>query len=143
MTTAPMNPKAGVSGPGKYAVRSDKLTMGSTSYGEGVETQALKSGAPLATTPDVRGARGGDVREAATQAPVTGLFDETQRPGEPITAGLSMGAGPGAGALMMNQTQQAESDIVAKYMPALDAMASAPDAPQSFRIFVRSLQGNM
>ena len=32
MTTAPMNPKAGVSGPGKYAVRTDKLEMGSTSY---------------------------------------------------------------------------------------------------------------
>ena len=40
MTTAPMNPLAGASGPGKYAVRSDKLTMGSTGYGEGVETQA-------------------------------------------------------------------------------------------------------
>jgi hypothetical protein len=41
MTTAPMNPKAGVSGPGKFSVRTDKLNMGSTSYGEGVETQAL------------------------------------------------------------------------------------------------------
>ena len=143
MTTAPMNPLAGASGPGKYAVRSDKLSMGSTGYGEGVETQALKSGAPLATTPDVRGARAGDVREAAMQAPVTELFAETQRPDEPITAGVAQGAGPGPEALAINQIQQGESDIIARYMPALDAMASAPDAPQSFRIFVRSLQGNM
>ena len=74
MTTAPMNPKAGVSGPGKFSVRTDKLEMGSKAYGEGVETQAIQSGAPLAKTGDVRPARAGDVREAATQAPVTELF---------------------------------------------------------------------
>jgi hypothetical protein len=138
-----MNPLAGPAGPGKYSTRTDNLQMGSTAYGEGVETQAIKSGAPLAKTGDVRPARAGDVREAAAQGPVTELYAPTQRPGEPITAGIDMGAGPGPGVLMMNQTQQAESDIVARYMPALDAMASAPDAPQSFRIFVRSLQGNM
>jgi hypothetical protein len=120
MTTAPMNPKAGVSGPGKYAVRSDKLTMGSTSYGEGVETQALKSGAPLATTPDVRGARASDVREAAAQAPqepVVELFAPTQRPGEPITAGIPMGAGPGSEVLMMGKSATKTSDTLAKMLP--------------------------
>jgi hypothetical protein len=91
----------------------------------------------------VRPARAGDVREAATQAPVTELFAPTERPGEPITAGVAMGEGPGPESLAMSQLKQGESDIIARYMPALDAMASAPDAPQSFRIFVRSLQGNM
>ena len=118
MTTAPMNPLAGASGPGKYAVRSDKLTMGSTGYGEGVETAAIKSGAPLAETPDVRPARGGDVREAATQAPVTGLFAPTERPNEPITAGIPMGAGPGPEALMMRQQMTEKySDTLAKLLP--------------------------
>jgi hypothetical protein len=118
MTTAPMNPLAGASGPGKYAVRSDKLTMGSTGYGEGVETQALKSGAPLAETPDVRPARGGDVREAATQAPVTELFAPTQRPEEPITAGIAMGAGAGPEALVMRQQMTEKySDTLAKLLP--------------------------
>jgi len=117
MTTAPMNPLAGASGPGKYAVRSDKLTMGSTSYGEGVETQALKSGAPLSTTPDVRPARGGDIREAATQAPVTELFAPTERPDEPITAGIDRGAGPGASALMMAKSSEKMSDILVKMLP--------------------------
>ena len=118
MTTAPMNPLAGASGPGKYAVRSDKLTMGSTGYGEGVETQALKSGAPLATTPDVRPARGGDVREAATQAPVTELFAPTNRPGEPVTAGIAMGAGAGPEALAMRQQMTEKySDTLAKLLP--------------------------
>jgi len=117
MTTAPMNPKAGVSGPGKYSVRTDKLNMGSTSYGEGVETQALKSGAPLSTTPDVRPARGGDVREAATQAPVTELFAPTERPDEPITAGIDRGAGPSASALMMAKSSEKMSDILVKMLP--------------------------
>jgi hypothetical protein len=66
-----MNPLAGPAGPGKYSTRTDNLQMGSTAYGEGVETQAIKSGAPLAKTGDVRPARAGDVREAAGAAPVT------------------------------------------------------------------------
>jgi hypothetical protein len=55
MTTAPMNPLAGPAGPGKYATRTDNLQMGSIAYGEGVETEAIKSGAPLAKTGDVKG----------------------------------------------------------------------------------------
>lgn len=118
MTTAPMNPLAGASGPGKYAVRSDKLKMGSTSYGEGVETQAIKSGAPLATTPDVRPARGGDVRAAAMAAtPPTGLYAPTERPAEPITAGIDRGAGPGSSALMMTKSITKTSDTLAKMLP--------------------------
>lgn len=117
MTTAPMNPLAGASGPGKYAVRSDKLTMGSTSYGEGKETQEIKSSQPLATTPDVKGARASDVREAATQAPVTELFAPTERVGEPVTAGIDLGPGPGANALMMAKVTAKTSDALAKMLP--------------------------
>ena len=117
MTTAPMNPKAGVSGPGKFSVRTDKLDMGSTAYGEGVETQAIKSGAPLSTTPDTRPARAGDVREAAAQGPVTELFAPTTRPAEPITAGIDRGPGPGSSALMMQKAITKTSDTLAKMLP--------------------------
>ena len=115
MTTAPMNPLAGVSGPSKYSVRTDKLDMGSTAYGEGVDTQAIKSGAPLSTTPDVNPARAGDVR-AAAQTPVTGLYapsDEVR----PITAGLDRGPGPGSSALMMNKSVVKLSDSLAAMLP--------------------------
>lgn len=112
-----MNPLAGPAGPGKFSTRTDNLQMGSTAYGEGVETQAIKSGAPLAKTGDVRPARAGDVREAA-QGPVTELFAETQRPGEPITTGISMGAGAGAEALAMrSQMVEKYSDTLAKMLP--------------------------
>ena len=112
-----MNPLAGPAGPGKYSTRTDNLQMGSTSYGEGVETQAIKSGAPLAKTGDVRAARAGDVREAATQGPVTELYAPSQRPGEPITAGIDMGAGPGSNALMMSKNMVKLSDSLAQMLP--------------------------
>jgi hypothetical protein len=117
MTTEPMNPLAGVSGPSKFAVRTDKLELGSTAYGEGVETQAIKSGAPLAKTGNVSPARGGDVREAATQAPVTELFAPTTRPGEAITTGIDIGPGASSQALMMQKAVAKTSDTLAKMLP--------------------------
>jgi len=113
----PMNPLAGASGPGKYAVRSDKLTMGSTGYGEGVETQALKSGAPLGTTPDVKGQAPSKFREDLMQSSVTPLNAPTQRPGEPITAGIDMGPGPGSSVLMMQKNTVKLSDSLAAMLP--------------------------
>jgi hypothetical protein len=112
-----MNPLAGVSGPGKYAVRTDNLTMGSTAYGEGVETSAIKSGAPLSTTPDQRPMPAAEVRDAAMQAPVTELYAPTERPNSPITAGIDMGPGPGSSALMMAKSSEKLSDILVKMLP--------------------------
>jgi hypothetical protein len=116
MADTPMNPKAGVSGPGKYAVRTDNLQMGSTAYGEGIETAKIKSSAPLASTPDQRPMPAAEVREAA-MSPVTGLYDPSSRPGEAITSGIDMGAGAGASSLMMAKSTERTSDILAKMLP--------------------------
>ena len=112
-----MNPLAGPAGPGKFSTRTDKLELGSTAYGEGVETQAIKSGAPLAETGDVRPARAGDVREAAGQAPVTELFAPSQRPTEDIMVGNKLGPGPGPEVLGMNPATEKLSDVLAKMLP--------------------------
>jgi hypothetical protein len=116
------NPMAGVSGPGPYSKRTDigtpEMKMGSIAYGEGVETQALKSGAPLAKTADAVSEPQDRLRPAPS-GPVTGLFAETERQDEPITAGIDMGEGPGSEALMM-QSKFAErklSDILAEMIP--------------------------
>jgi len=117
MTTAPMNPLAGPAGPGKYSTRTDNLDMGSIAYGEGKETAAIKSGAPLAKTGEVRGLPASEVRAAAES--VTPLYAPSQRPEEPITSGIDAGAGVGSSALMM-QSQFAErrlSDILAEMIP--------------------------
>jgi len=100
-----MNPLAGPAGPGKFSTRTDNLEMGSIAYGEGVETAAIKSGAPLSTTPDVR------------PEPVTELYAPSQRPSEPITAGIDMGEGPGSSALMMQPATEKLSDVLAKMIP--------------------------
>jgi hypothetical protein len=116
-TVSMMNPLAGPAGPGKFSTRTDKLEMGSKAYGEGVETQAIQSGAPLAKTGDVRPAPAGDVREAAMQTPLTGLFAGTERPNEPITSGIPMGAGPGPEVLMMQKNTVKLSDSLAQMLP--------------------------
>jgi hypothetical protein len=117
MTTEPMNPLAGVSGPSKFAVRTDKLEMGSTAYGEGKDTQAILSASELSKSKDVSPARAGDVREAAAQGPVTELFAPTQRPNESITAGINRGEGPGANALGMTKITVKLSDSLAAMLP--------------------------
>jgi len=114
------NPMQGVSGPGKFAKRTD-LQYKPDSYGDGVAMDALKSGAPLASTPDVRGATNTSVRQAAAsagQAP-TSLYAPTERPQEPVTHGVDVGAGAGSEALTMkSQFAQAKlSDTLAQMLP--------------------------
>jgi hypothetical protein len=115
MTTAPMNPLAGPAGPGKYSTRTDNLQMGSIAYGEGVETADIKSGAPLAKTADAVSEPTGRLRQES--ALVTGLYEPTQRPEEPITSGIDMGEGPGSSALMFNKNVEKLSDTLAKMLP--------------------------
>ena len=138
-------PMAGVSGPGKFSKRTDGLEFQSDAYGQGVENAANKAGAPMAKTPDVRGARASEVRAAATQAPVTPLFAPTQRPDEPITSGIPMGAGPGPEALGMNINQDTEADRarLISYLPALEAAAADPNSSQAFRNYVRMVRANL
>jgi hypothetical protein len=109
------NPMQGVSGPGKFAKRTD-LQYQSNSYGDGVAYDAAKSGAPLAraqkspmlsTAPQV----------PTPQAPVTGLFEPTQRPNEPVTHGVDVGPGAGSEALMMRKSTEKLSDTLVKMLP--------------------------
>jgi len=138
-------PMAGVSGPGKFSKRTDGLEFQSDVYGSGVENAAAKAGAPLATTPDVRGARPSDVRAAARES-ITPLYAPSQRPEEPITSGIPMGEGPGPEVLGMNQPSvdtDADRQKLLSYLPALEAIAQSPSSSQSFRNYVRLLRANL
>ena len=141
MTTAPMNPKAGVSGPGKYAVRTDKLDLGSTSYGEGKATQEIKSGAKLATTPDTRPTPASRIREQA----VTPLYAPTERPDEPVTAGIDRGAGAGSDALMVNQPADYTNfnANIQSYTPVLSYIASLQNTSPETRRAIRQLRDSL
>jgi len=110
-------PLAGAAGPGKFSKRTD---LPSQYYGEGVETASVKSGAPLAATRGVADNVGGRPVGAPTvSAPVTELFAPTERPTEPITAGIDRGAGPGSEVLGMQSplSQRKMSDILAQMIP--------------------------
>jgi hypothetical protein len=117
------NPLAGISGPGKFAKRTD-LQYQSPEYGDGVAMQQQMAGAPLAKTPDVRGATPTDVRAAAMagaqsapQDALTSLYAPSQRPHEPITTGVGIGPGAGPEALSMGKATEKLSDILVKMLP--------------------------
>ena len=111
------NPIKGVSGPGKYAKRLDR--MPSNSYGDTTETAQIASGAPLARTPDVRPAPASEIKTAAQSAPVIPMFAPSQRPTEPVTQGVDIGAGAGSDALMMKSlySNNKVSDSLAAMLP--------------------------
>jgi len=132
MTTAPMNPKAGVSGPGKFSVRTDKLELGSTAYGEGKATQEIKSGAPLAKTVD-------------TRPSVTPLYAPTERPNEPITTGIDPGSGAGSDSLMINQPADYTNfnANIQSYTPVLSYIASLQNTSPETRRAIRQLRDSL
>ena len=138
-------PMAGVSGPGKFSKRTDGLSFQPDTYGAGVENAANKAGAPLARTPDVRGARASEIRATAQGAPVTPLYAPSQRPEEPVTAGIPMGAGPGPEILGINNNldTQEDRDRMLSYLPALEVVAASPTSSQAFRNYVRQLRANL
>lgn len=112
MTAEPMNPRAGVSGPGKFSKRTD--TLPSAYYGEGTETQAISSGAPKARTRGIADNVGGRPKELPDVVP---LSAPSQRPDEPITSGIDLGEGPGSSALGMRTRQVRLSDTLEKMLP--------------------------
>jgi hypothetical protein len=117
------NPMQGVSGPGSFSKRTD-LQYQSPAYGDGVAYDAQKAGAPLAKSPDVRGATNTQVQAAAMagaqsapQDAVTSLYAPSSRPHEPITTGVAVGPGAGPEALSMGKATQKLSDILVKMLP--------------------------
>jgi hypothetical protein len=112
------NPIKGVSGPGKFSVRTD--LPASQNYGDRKAMAEQIAGAPTARTPDVRGLPTGQVQaaaQAAPQAPITELFAPTQRPNEPITSGVAVGPGPGPEVMGYNGQSEKLSDILSQMLP--------------------------
>lgn len=66
------------------------------------------------------------------------LSDPTQRPGEPITAGLPTGPGPGPEAL---DPRLSETQGLKKWLPLLDPLLNQPDTPQSVKALVTYIRG--
>lgn len=112
------NPMQGVSGPGKYAKRTD-LSYQSNSYGDGVAYEAAKSGAALSTAPKSPMLSQAPQVSSTPFGSVIGIYDKTQRPDEPITSGIDSGPGVGSNALMMQSqfAQEKLSNTLALMLP--------------------------
>ena len=130
-----VNPIKGTSGPGKYAKRIDR--MPANAYGEQKQTAEIASGAPLAKTPDVRPAPASEVKQAATQAPVTPLFAPSQRPDEPITHGIDVG--PGGGSQVLNMPNQAQAQYATAY-DMIQKIASNPDSSPTMQYLAQRIK---
>lgn len=121
-------------------------------YGMAGEQRAAQQALPMGPPPaPAMGAPGPGGPAGATPAgpppvgrpvpPVTvvPLTDPTARPGEPVTAGVPVGAGPGPEALGLPDENGVED--LALYLPMLEWMASQPGASAQTRNFVRRLRG--
>jgi hypothetical protein len=100
-----------VSGPGSASQRTDLNVsaqptryMAGGSYGEGQELMGLQQGAPMAAGPNLS-VNPSDIRRS-TVAPIVPLTAPSQRPNEPLTAGVDFGAGPGSEVLNLPQSQE-------------------------------------
>jgi hypothetical protein len=134
------NPMAGVSGPGPYAKRTDvgtpEMKMGSIAYGEGVETQAIKSGAPLAKSPDSIN----PAEVMTSPKPVTSLYAETQYKDEPVTTGIDMGAGAGSEAMQLRKDDDTNfRAAIQAAKPVLAYVADLPDTSPETRAIIKQL----
>jgi hypothetical protein len=112
------NPIRGVSGPGKFSVRTD--LPASQNYGDRKAMQEQIAGAPTARTADVRGLPTGQVQaaaQAAPQAPITELYAPTERPNEDIMSGNKLGPGPGPEVMGYAGQSEKLSDILSQMLP--------------------------
>jgi hypothetical protein len=133
------NPLKGVSGPGKYAKRTDRIPA--NSYGDQTELAQIASGAPIAKTANVKGMPMGQIDAAAAnataQAPVTSLYAPTQRPDEPVTHGIDLG--PGSGSNVLNMPDQAQAQYQNAYQ-LFNNLASNPDASPTLKYLAERIQ---
>jgi hypothetical protein len=146
--TAPQNNPANVSATGGngqsgQTTQAPKYISG-LPYGQGQATMAQQQAAPMSGGPaqapsmqDMLSSGGG----------MNTLLSPTDNPAEPITAGASVGPGPGPEVLPKSITgdirSQENVQIIAKYIPALVEAMKIPDAPDSYKRFVNSLLEQM
>ncbi len=136
----PGNP-APVSGPGALSKRTDGRIAEGFAYGMNKQINEQAAGAPLAKAPSFNAgsARMGEVRSmnvAPQLPPVTPLTDPTMNPDESVMAGINMGGGPGAEALMlpnMNDSGAEFKKSISSYYPVLSYIASRPNTSPETR----------
>lgn len=135
-----------VSGPGALSRRTDgqqpTRDLPNAKYGENTAFRQAQMAAPMS----------GDIGASMPPAPPVGpdpsqlvpLDAESQRPDEPITAGMS--GGPGAGPSVPNRPSQLtpqQAERLRSYLPVLVTLASRDDADPNTKQLVRQLRAEL
>jgi len=138
----PGNP-APVSGPGALSRRTDGRVAEGFAYGMNKQINEQAAAAPMAKAPSPMAARPMNV---APELPaITPLTAETERPDEPVTAGVDFGPGPGSEALVLPNTSDSEMEFkksIESYYPVLSFVASRPNtSPETRRVLASLMNG--
>ena len=135
MSVMPPDPSV-VSGPGALSKRTDlppsqgAKRLPNAAYGEQQQFQADQAGAPMAKAEN-------------PLANVVPLNAPTQRPDEPVTAGVDAGPGPGREILGIKSpvdSQVEDLTMLSKYMPLMAQFADSPDSTGTMKAFVKYLR---
>jgi hypothetical protein len=131
-----MQPNPGaVSGPGKFSKRPDIPAQGAkrlpnAAYGEQKDFLAQQAGAPMAKSANPLGS-------------VIPLSAQTNRPYEPVTAGVDAGPGPGSEVLGLkapSDVQVGDLTALQKYLPLMMQYADSPNSTGTMKAFVKYLR---
>lgn len=128
------------SGPGKFAKRTDRQgakRLPDAAYGEQKDFQDMQAGAPMAKTPNQ------PMPQPNPMANVVPLSAPTQRPEEPVTAGVDVGPGPGRDILGLKSpvdNQLKDLSKLSKYMPLMMQFADSPESTGTMKAFVKYLR---
>jgi len=69
------------------------------------------------------------------------LMDPTNRPNEPVTAGLNSGEGPGMEAMTGYDPRPQEIRDLGRWLPLLNPLMDRVDTPDSVRLLIRYIKG--
>ena len=116
-------PRQGTPGKG-YSNRTDMIS----NYDQGAASPAAGG----IEAPPVQGP------PPITPDDIPGIDAPTQRPDEPITAGLSIGPGPGP----QRDNRMVETQALKQYLPLLELYLDRPDTPDSVRSLFRYIRGS-
>lgn len=137
------NGQTGRAYPQRRDLTAQKIQVaGGQEYGKRQEQEEAQRALPMAGAP----APPAPPAPSAGSGPLPGSFGPltrpSERPGEPLTTGIPMGAGPGPEALSMSRFQaNPDLEALAPYLPVLELMASQPNASPASRNLVRRLRG--
>jgi hypothetical protein len=104
--------------------------MPNAAYGEQQQFLAEQAGAPMAKSNN-------------PMANVVPLTAPTNRPNEPVTAGIDAGPGPGSEVLGLKtpvDTQLQDLSVLAKYMPMFESFADSPESSGTTKAFIKYLR---